>query len=404
MRRAHFHVTYCGNIHAGESWADTRAHLRQYAPAIKARISPQSPFGLGLRLSKQAATELLQGQELPLFKRWLQENDLYVFTINGFPFGTFHDVVLKDGVHKPDWTEATRLEYTRQLFEILAYLLPAHLEGGVSTSPLSYKPWFADKPESLPEVFQKATENLLKMLERLMEIEENTGKLLHLDLEPEPDGLLENTEEVLHYFEAYLVPAAQEFLSHTHALAPLEAENTLKQHIRICYDACHFALAYEKPEAALAQFHRAGIQIGKFQISTALKVNWKVDPADQAAIRQALETFIEPTYLHQVIAQKADGTLQQFTDLPPALAAFDGAGQEWRIHFHVPVFQEKFPPLASTQPELLALLAQLVQATEHTHYLEIETYTWQVLPSEWQLPLEASIVRELEWLLKVLNL
>ena len=136
-----FHLTYCTNIHPGESWSDVKKSLNQYLLEVKANVSPDHPFGVGLRLSNQAALELLESDQLDQFKNWLQKNGLYVFTLNGFPYGSFHGSVVKDNVHKPDWTTDERVEYTKQLFQILSSLVPDYTDGGISTSPLSYKHW-----------------------------------------------------------------------------------------------------------------------------------------------------------------------------------------------------------------------------------------------------------------------
>jgi hypothetical protein len=138
-----YHLTYCTNIHPGESWTETYNNLKQFIPKVKQEVSPDAPFGIGLRLSDKASSSLLEGNNLSVFKGWLEKNHCYVFTLNGFPFGGFHHQSVKDQVHQPDWTTQARLGYTLRLFDILAALLPEGIEGGISTSPLSYKYWEA---------------------------------------------------------------------------------------------------------------------------------------------------------------------------------------------------------------------------------------------------------------------
>lgn len=401
MEISSFHLTYCTNIHQGETWQEVFKHLKAYLPPLKAKLSPKAPFGIGLRLSFQAAETLLQGNHLIDFKNWLTQEDLYVFTMNGFPYGSFHNTIVKDEVHQPDWTSAQRLEYTHQLFKILVALLPKGVEGGISTSPLSYKGWWDE--EQLPLIYEKATAQLLKILDKLIHYEQTTGKILHLDIEPEPDGLLENSQEVIEYFANYLVPAAREFLYTTRGLNSEAAELTLKRHLQICYDVCHFAIAYENHAQALQRFAEEGILIGKFQISAALKADLSNRSQDKQKVLKALQSFNESTYLHQVIQRDLYQNYRQFPDLPDALLeADDPSIEEWRVHFHVPIFIDQYRNLSSTQEDILEVIA-LAKARDLSQHLEIETYTWEVLPKALQKDLAKSIEREMRWLIQQLK-
>ncbi len=401
MEISSFHVTYCTNIHQGETWQEVFQHLKTYLPPLKAKLSPKAAFGIGLRLSFQAAETLLQGNHLAKFKNWLEQEDLYVFTMNGFPYGSFHNTVVKDAVHHPDWTTAQRLEYTHQLFKILIVLLPRGVEGGISTSPLSYKGWWDE--EQLPLIYEKATTQLLKILDNLIQYEQTTGKILHLDIEPEPDGLLENSQEVIDYFNNYLVPAACEFLYIARGMHSESATLTLKRHIQICYDVCHFAVAYEDHAQALQRFEKEGIQIGKFQISAALKADLSNRTKEKCKVVKSLQVFNESTYLHQVIQRDCYQNYKQFSDLPDALLEVDDPNiEEWRIHFHVPIFIDQYSHLSSTQKDILEVLA-LTKVRDLSQHLEIETYTWEVLPKTLQKDLAKSIEREIQWLLQQLK-
>ena len=141
MQTRNGHLTYCSNIHAGESWKEHFDKLKEHIPVITQRISPLEAFGIGLRLSNVASLELRKQENLEEFKRWLAENNCYVFTMNGFPFGGFHNTVVKDKVHAPDWLSPERVSYTIRLAQILAAILPDGVDGGISTSPLTYKFW-----------------------------------------------------------------------------------------------------------------------------------------------------------------------------------------------------------------------------------------------------------------------
>lgn len=393
MKTLNGHLTYCSNIHTGEDWQHHFLVLQNSIPVIKQQVSPNSPMGIGLRLANQASIDLSQKENLEAFKNWLSEQNCYVFTMNGFPYGDFHDAVVKDQVHAPDWTTTNRRDYTIRMFEILADILPNDMqEGGISTSPLSYRYWW-ETPEKLAEAIAISTTHILQVVEKLAEIQQATGKVLHLDIEPEPDGILENSAEFIDWYQHILLPSAKEYFKDKN-LTDKQIEELIHTHVQLCYDICHFAVNYEKPEEALAKLEQLGIKIGKFQVSSAIRVVFDEQKAEKLA---ALAQYNEPTYLHQVVALKEDGSFEKFTDLGDALnAAQTVSYQEWRVHFHVPLFIEHYGLLSSTRNDIGETLA-LHKQKPATNHLEIETYTWGVLPAEVQAPLNDSIVREIAW-------
>ncbi|CAN5583866.1 metabolite traffic protein EboE [soil metagenome] len=391
------HLTYCTNIHPGETWQEIFSSLKFYINPIKQKLCPDQAFGIGLRLSNIAAQELLEESRLQDFITWLKENNLYVFTMNGFPYGTFHRDKVKDDVHKPDWTTTERLTYIENLSKILSRLLPEGMDGGISTSPLSYKPWFKNDPQKIEEAFRKSTLHLAQLTEKLIKLKAETGKVIHIDIEPEPDGLIENNKEVLEYFSNWLLPSASKYLQTFLGLNKDEAEKAIKEHIRVCYDVCHYAVAYEDHQEALEELTEAGIKIGKFQISAALKAGIPKDPEQRQLIADKFRPFVESTYLHQVVEIDKNKNIFQFPDLPKALEALSmSQAVEWRVHFHVPIFMEKYSLLESTQKDILEVL-KLAKTQNYTNHLEVETYTWEVLPPEERLDLTLSIQRELDW-------
>lgn len=400
MNLGEAHLTYCTNIHAGETWPDTFSALQFNFPVIKTQLSPNEPMGIGLRLSNIASIDLLNDEiYLQEFQQWLTAHDAYVFTMNGFPYGNFHHTRVKDQVHAPDWTTDDRLDYTLRLFDILAKLLPKGMEGGISTSPLSYKPWFAGSDER-EEVKKKATLNIIKVAIALYRIYETTGVTLHLDIEPEPDGFLESGEEFIAWFENDLLANGTVMLAADLNLTPAEAETVIKQHIRLCYDVCHFAIGYEPHGEIIDQLLEKGIKVGKIQISAALKAALPSAPEERAPVSLALSKFTESTYLHQVIAKTKSGQLIRYPDLPEALADTQNPEvTEWRAHFHVPIFAEDMGLVKSTQADIVEVLDKF-KSHPFTQHLEVETYTWEVLPDELKVPLTQSITRELDWVIK----
>ena len=388
--RGFFHLTYCTNIHPGEDWASVESTLREAGPSLKARLSPNQPFGLGLRLSALAAREAVEGGRVAGFREFLDANGLYVAVINGYPYGEFHGAAVKDQVFAPDWTTQARLSYTLDLLEVLRGLLPEGVDGGISTMPLSYKPWADKEGHRFPQ-WDVIVRNLVKLAEAMVRLRRAEGKLVHLDIEPEPDGLIENTDEVVRFYAEWLLPVGGPLLAAALGVAEAEARQLLLDHIRICFDSCHIAVEYEDPAVALAKLRDAGIQIGRVQLSSALKV---VLPDNTAR----LAPFADSTYLHQVIEDRRV-CLHHYPDLPQALAApADPDAKQWRIHFHVPLFTAEYDGFQSTQEDVRAVLALAIR-DGFTRHLEIETYTWDVLPAALKLDMLDSITREFQWVM-----
>lgn len=403
MQTSHGHLTYCTNIHAGESWDDHFAALRKNVPPIKRQLSPDKPFGIGLRLSHLASLELGKAERLEDFRQWLHENQCYVFVLNGFPYGGFHHTKVKDQVHAPDWTTQDRVLYTIQLFTILASLLPEGMDGGVSTSPLSYKHWHNGLKEEKEDAVGTATENVLKVVQNLIALRKTTGKLMHLDIEPEPDGLLGNGPEFIAWYRDELIPHGKRYLRKFLQLDEDTALKAIRDHVQLCYDICHFAVGYEDHETILRDLESEGIKVGRIQVSAALKADMAPNPIDRTKAVDAFKQFNESTYLHQVVARRDDGSLKRYPDLPQALEdTRDPATKEWRSHFHVPLFVRDYGVLQSTQSDIQTVL-HLHKRKPISDYMEVETYTWQVLPDKLRLPMTESIVRELQWVQSLLT-
>jgi len=359
------HLAYCTNIHRGETWAETLAALQTHTLAVRECVAPHAPFAIGLRLSAAAARELSDRATRLVFQRWLAAHDCYVFTINGFPYGQFHGARVKSAVYTPDWTTPERLDYTNCLFEILAELVPPGIAGSVSTLPGSFKA-FIQSPEQVTAI----RENLWRCVEHLAQVSHASGRQLHLGLEPEPLCLLENTRETVEFFAALR--------------RDRPGDDRAREFLGVNYDTCHLAVEFEEPRTALAQLQAAGIKISKIHLSSALKTI----PTPEA--RAALGQFADEVYLHQVVARNATGQLAYYQDLPDALAVPAPGPEtrlspaEWRIHFHVPLHAPVMPPFASTSDHLLGTLDALAQNPTLCQHLEMETYTWEVLPAEFK--------------------
>jgi len=397
METKHGHFSYCSNIHPGEIWQEHFAELQKNVPLVKARVSPQEKMGLGLRFANQASIDLQNSTEFEQLKDWLIKENLYVFTLNGFPYGGFHHAIVKDDVHTPDWTTIDRYDYTLRLAHLLAKLLPENLdEGGISTSPLSYKYWWKNS-EELANATHKATLQLIDLVIELAKIEQETGKWIHIDIEPEPDGILENYKEFVDWYENTLIPIGTDYLQNKGVDHPV---NLIKRHIQLCFDICHFGVSFDNPAACIQELNQKGIGVGKIQISSALRVDLRTNPKEKI---DALRKYHEPVYLHQVKALLANGQYLQYKDLDEAIQDYSAEKfDEWRIHFHVPLFLAEYGLLGSTQKEIIETL-DVQKSMPFTRHLEIETYTWAVLPSEFQAPIHESIAREIEWVKDILT-
>jgi len=380
------HLTYCTNIHPGEPLDEVMAGLVRYLPAIKSAVAMDRPLGVGLRLGHQAAEGLRDPGALAALKRFLAAGGYYVFTLNGFPYGAFHGRAVKQDAYKPDWSDPARLAYTDHLADLLAALLPSGLEGSVSTVPCTFKPWAEGRMDAI-------TEHLIRHVAHLAGISRKTGQTIALALEPEPYCHLETIDETVAFFNERLFNRkGVARLAALTGLGAAQAEAAMRRHIGVCYDVCHAAVEFEDPQASIAQLRASGIRIGKLQLSSALKVA----SLDKQSARH-LAAFAEPVYLHQVV-QKSNGKLRRFVDLPQALAeAGRAAGAEWRVHFHVPVFLEQMTHFGTTQA-FLAEILRLHRAEPISPHLEVETYTWDVLPEDYRnVDLSSAIARELNW-------
>jgi hypothetical protein len=365
------HLTYCTNIHAGQSWQDIRASLDDHVPAIKSAIAPTEPLGIGLRLSGEAAATLRQPETLAAFRDQLSALGGYVFTINAFPFGPFHGVRVKEDVYLPDWRDRERVAFTANSAAVLAGILPDGIEGSISTVPGAFKPNGRSS-----EAIAAMARNLMMAVADLVDLKRRTGKHIALALEPEPCCFLETTDESIGFFESVLLrPEMLDVLGGITGVGRHEAEILLRHHLGICYDVCHGSVEYENTVAALDRLLGAGIAIPKIQLSAAMRV-----PAMTRDLIGAVMRYNDGVYLHQSVVRRGE-SLSRHVDLPDAVTAF-GEGRadgEWRIHCHVPVFLADLGEIGSTRSDLVATLAALRQRTRSSH-LEVETYTWDALP------------------------
>jgi len=373
MRLKHnIDLGYCTNIHRGETWEETFEGLQRYTDEVRKRVSPSDPYGIGLRLGYDACRELSANSEAKdNFRRWLDERNAYLFTINGFPYGTFHGSRVKEQVYSPDWRTSERLNYTNQLFDLMVELSLEEQSISVSTVPGSFKGFI--KPETRGEQLDAMYRNLTACANHIEELKEKTGRDIHLGLEPEPLCLFETSGETIEFFDGYL-------------LGREDAERSrILSNIGVNYDTCHFAIECEDPGASVRGLLDAGIRISKIHLSSALKLT----PNPESVKR--LEAFQDEVYLHQVVVRLGDSVTHRFVDLPDAIAWYGknpgNAGDEWRVHFHVPLHARAVEYFDDTRDQISGVFQLLQSAADDTgelfcQHFEMETYTWEVLPEE----------------------
>ncbi len=376
-------IGYCTNVHAGVDLPATQAQLERYAVAVKRLFSPLEPMGVGLWLAASAARQLRDDTARRDFAAWLAEAGLIPYTLNGFPYGDFHKEIVKHDVYLPTWSHEERLAYTLDLIDIQDALLPPGMAGSISTLPIAW-----GHPAPGEEKLAAAAEALRQVATRLARLERDTGRLICLCLEPEPGCVLQRGDDVVRFFEERLLRGP--------------GEEIARRYLRVCHDVCHAEVMFEDQADVLRRYREAGIAVGKVQVSSAVAVPFDRLPVeDRAAALEQLATFKEERYLHQTsVRPQADGEAFFYQDLPEALASAPthGLTGEWRVHFHVPIYLERFGQLEGTRPAILQCLETLATHGDAPHF-EVETYAWGVLPAELRQPdLAAGIARELEWL------
>ena len=360
MRLNHdLHLAYCTNIHRGEDWSETFAGLQAHTLRVKRAVCPDEPYAIGLRLSALAGEELGQPEKLEAFRDWLDVHGCYVFTVNGFPYGTFHGGKVKEQVYRPDWTTRQRVDYTKELFDLLGLLVPRGVAGSVSTCPASFKEFAITEEDR-----RLMRKHLHECAQHIGEVSERCDRDLHLGLEPEPLCTLETSEETVTFLQEIFTDYPND-------------EALLRSTLGINYDCCHLAVEYERANEALARIEDAGIRLSKIHLSSALRLKPTLELLDR------LKAFREDIYLHQTIVRHGDGRLQRFRDLEPALdwaAEAGDAGEEWRVHFHIPLHHDPSQGLLTTRDHLMEALDWLGETPSRCAHLEMETYTWEVLP------------------------
>jgi len=378
-------IGYCGNVHPAVSVDQLIENLQQHTVAVKRLLGTNQPLPFGIWTSATALEQLQSSQSLQRLKDTLTQNQLIPFTVNGFPYGDFHQSVVKRSVYSPNWTSPKRLEYTLQLADLHHELLPPGAVSTISTLPLG---WPADdwtKKGSMPdEYYERCAENLAACATELDQRFQQTGRRHLICIEPEPGCVLDCCGDIVQFFERFLFPIDQ---------------SLIQNHIGVCHDVCHSAVIFESQREAISAYSDAGIQVGKVQVSSAVEVDFdKLDTEGKMEARKQLNNFTEPKYLHQTSVQHKDGHRDFFFDLPNALAADIDTGV-WRVHFHVPIFYNGSDVIGTTQHCIGECLDAIDKHEVAVNHFEVETYAWPVLPKGiFSGSLNEGIAKEIRWI------
>ena len=365
-------LSYCTNVHPGRTVAEVEAGLDRFTLPIKANYG--SELAAGLWLAAPVIRELEQTPDaVKRFADGLRSRGLTCYTLNAFPYGDFHSARVKENVYLPDWTQPNRLDYTLACARVLAALMPEGtegttgtegIEGSISTVPLGFKPF-----EHPADFADRCADQLIELARQLDRLHHDTGKLIRLAIEPEPFCVIETTDETLQFFERLRTRAAD-----------VQALDFVRTHLGVCYDVCHQAVEFEDVPASIRSIAAADIRINKVHITCAIEA---ANPGRNEAVRAALARYVEPRYLHQTFARTTTGQIVKQVDLNEQLTSTPSPefrdAPLWRVHFHVPVDAEHLGPLGTTRGELKQALATLPEL-HYAPHLEVETYTWEVLP------------------------
>jgi hypothetical protein len=391
------HLTYSTLVHPGDDWAAMWASLTNYVPRVKARVSPNQTFGVSLRISNASATTLVNNKaERDKLKKFLADNNMYLYTVNAFVFGAFKNTLVKEQVYEPNWSTEERTQYTMNVARILADVVPEEISPSIQSAPLGFKPKSNSKA-----VVDKYTENVMRVAAELIKLERETGRTVTLALEPEPFCFLETTDETIDYFQNHLYGGrATEMLAKLSGLPISEAIIAQRRFIGIVFDICHQSVIYEDIATSCQKLVDAGVPIFKFQEAAAMRI----PEVTQKIVDVLKNRFAKTIYLTQTFERK-DGKINRYLNLEDAFVAWekDPGPREWRTHFHVPVFLDDLGDFGTTRFAIEEAL-KFHKQKPISRQLEIETYTWDVLPDHLKTgDIVDYVSREIEWVRSVLT-
>ena len=396
-----FHLTYCTNIHAADGWDAVNANLQRFAPGAEAAavaVRPRSASGCGCpRATRASCSKAIASTRSA---RSSTREGLYVALINGFPHGSFHRTAVKADVYAPDWRDDERVRYTLDLVDDPEP--PAARRASTAASPRRRSRTSRgsrDADAAWPFIAQRRPRRRRAWCGAPAHAARYSPR--HRARARLPDRDERRVPRVLRAAAAART-AGRCSRRRSGATSPTR-EAHLREHVRICFDCCHFAVEYEDPIAALDRVRAAGVQVGRVQLSSALKVTFPDDEAGCRALAERLRRFADSTYLHQVI-ERRDGDAPALSGSrrrarPPARRPPERSGAFTSTC-------RSSPPSTTASGRRRTTSGRCSTSPRRTRFarhFEIETYTWDVLPAGLKIDLLDSIGREYDWVLDSSN-
>lgn len=379
-------IAYCSNVHAGPDWTSACKNLETYTVPIRKSLvasnawADDEPMGIGLWFAQPAATEALLGNRAASLRDWLAEHRLIPFTMNGFPFGNFHQAIVKHQVYLPTWWDRKRFEYTKNLVDLMDLLLPSGMTGSISTLPLAWS-----NPVPTQTQLETAANHLHEMAIYLDRMLQQSGREIVIAIEPEPGCLFTDSQSLRDFFDRYLLNGKN--------------SDVARRHLTVCHDICHAAVMREDQAAELDAYRKMGMRIGKVQVSSAIEIDWdKLSAMGRKHTFSRLQAFAEDRYLHQTHVSSFGRLVEDLPELMATIREPERLEGSWRIHFHVPIYLESLMNgFGTTQSEIATCIRKLkphlgkavsdsnaILDPFFTGHYEIETYAWSVLPPEYR--------------------
>lgn len=353
---------------------------------MRERLGGDDPVGLSLRIGAEQAREMAEAPGLVEdLRSALKDAGAKVVGANAFPISAPVDGIYKDGIYRPDWRRAERVDATLKIAGAIAQLVDEGQRAVLTTLTGTCRMWPGG--ESI-EVEEDCVDNILTCAEGLEEISSATGRNIVLALEPEPFTTAETCFECVAYFQEGLLDGSR--------------AEVARRRLGVNLDLSHCAVMFEDPAEVMSVLSGEGVNIFGLHVSAALKA---VKPGEKLA---ELREFEEPVYLHQVTAVDASRNigfrspdLGEFLALP---AREMDRLAEARVHFHVPVYAGEIGGLATTA-DVTWHGVRTARKKKYTDLFVVETYTWpQVAGREGaEVEVAEGIARELRKAREVLG-
>lgn len=383
------HIAHAGVIKPVTSFADIQATMRDFLAPINRAINAESPVDVSVRLSQAALGDPeFSGEKL---RSLLDEYGLALAGISAVSIGGG----TKEHVHHPDWRTEERLGFMFPALNLAAEFATPAREVGVTTNALSYRHWL---DIDMPGNWAALTLNVIRAVQHLVGIRQRTGITIHIDLEVEPGSVLRDSADILRFYTQWLLPRGSAMLSDRMDEIGGTATEAILRHVRLALDTAHAGVVWDDAGASLDAFEQYGIRIGRLQVSSALEVQIPAEPDARQEMAEHLATFVSPTLLQQVVAHRDGALVQRFEDLPDAIAVInESVSERWRIHTHAPLLADRYGIFASTREDTASWIREIARRGLDVGMIELRSANWDVVPHDDRGPMEAMIMREVEW-------